>query len=140
MECVEGKEKPISDGRDASERGFILSLPRLRYALSLALHLSFFFFFSFLIPFSPLFLILPYQDAETVMSQAVSPRDVTQAPELSPVPAPLSSPAPVALTSAMPITATCLLWGALGLLVPRVPRPSQVTPGVLNLGGGWGPG
>lgn len=140
MECVEGKEKPISDGRDASEKGFILSLPRLHYALFLALHLSFFFFFSFLIPFSPLFLILPYQDAETVMSQAASPPDVTQAPELSPAPAPLSSPAPVALTSAMPITATCLLWGALGLLVPRVPRPSQVTPGVLNLGGGWGPG
>lgn len=59
MECVEGKEKPISDGRDASEKGFILSLPRLHYALSLALHLSFFFFFSFLISFSPLFLILP---------------------------------------------------------------------------------
>lgn len=60
MECVEGKEKPVPDGRDASEKGFIFSLPRLHYALSLALHLSFFFFFSFLTPSSPLFLIPPY--------------------------------------------------------------------------------
>lgn len=28
MECVEGKEKPISDGRDASEKGFIPLSPQ----------------------------------------------------------------------------------------------------------------
>lgn len=128
MGCVEGKKSP-SNGRDASEKGFLLLLSVLRphyvCMLSLCLFLS------------PL-LILPYQAAETVMSQAVSPPTVTRAPEPSPAPAPLSSPAPVALTSAMPTTANCLLWGALGLLAPRVPRLSQVAPGGAEVGWGLG--
>lgn len=77
---------------------------------------------------SPVFLISSYQDAETVMSQAVSHLTVTRAPEPSPALAPLSSPVPVALTSAMLITVICLFWAALGLLAPRVPRPPQVDP------------
>lgn len=78
------------------------------------------------------------QDAETVMSQAVSPPAVTQVPEPILAPALLSSPAPVALTSAMPITAICLLWGALGHLVWRAPRPSQVA--TQGAGARWGLG
>lgn len=74
-----------------------------------------------------------------MMNQAVSPPGVTQAPELSLALAPLSSPAPVALTSAMPITAIYLLWGALGLLASRVPRPSQVALWGAKPGWGLGP-
>lgn len=78
------------------------------------------------------------QDAETAMSQAVSPPAVTQVPEPILAPALLSSPAPVVLTSAMLITAICLLWGALGHLVWRAPRPSQVA--TQDAGARWGLG
>lgn len=75
----------------------------------------------FLLPLIP-----PLQDAETVMSQAVSPSTVTQSPEPTRTPAPHSSRVPVALTSAMPITAICLLRETKGLLAPRSPRLPQV--------------
>lgn len=128
MECAEGKKSPHEmEGMPLIEKGFIFSVPRLHYA---CLHS---------LPFSSLLLIPPHQDAETVMSQAVSPPTVTQAPEPTPAPSPLSSPAPVALTSAMPITASCLLRGALGLLAPRVPRLSQVAPQGAGAGRGLGP-
>lgn len=87
----------------------------------------------FLLPLIP-----PLQDAETVMSQAVSPSTVTPSLEPAPAPAPRSSHAPVALTSAMPITAACLLQAAKGFLAPRSQRLLQVVafPMVLEPTGG----
>lgn len=88
MECVEGKEKAVRDGRDA------LCVPRPIHTLSL--------------PFSPPNPLC--QDAETAMSQAVSPLAVTQVPSPSSPQLYSLPPAPVVLTSAMPIIAICLLW------------------------------
>lgn len=103
-----GKEKAVRDGRDA------LCVPRPVHTLSL--------------PFSP---PSPNPSASGCRDSdepgCESPA-VTQVPEPILAPALLSSPAPVALTSAMPITAICLLWGALGHLVWRAPRPFQGSP------------
>lgn len=64
MECVEGKKSPYeTEGMPLIEKGVILSVPRHYYARSPP-------------PFSPL-VIPPHQDAETVMSQTVSPPTVT---------------------------------------------------------------
>lgn len=124
MECVEGKKSPCKmEGMALKKDLSSLFSDPITCAFSVCECARACVCLSF--SFSPL-LILPYQDAETAMNQAVSPSTVSRAPEPSPAPVPLSSPAPVALTSAMPITATCLLWGVLGFLAPRVPRPSQV--------------